>query len=171
MLRGNLRSSPLFPLVAGAVFRRFPLIELYHNIDGELMKRDLVHIIRCHMKMSGLWAGVDPYALRPVLRNGLGRALGPELKARVGEYLRRGKLLLQSSWLEPDYLRNDAPRCVPSAFYTDGEWVWTEQQEYYLREHDILPEPAFIEHMQAHNFAIPTLSGDAIREAMAFLGI
>ncbi len=123
------------------------------------------------MKMLGLWAGVDPHARRPVLRNGLERASDPELKARVGEYLRRGKLLLQSSRLEFDYLRNDAPRCVPSAFYTDGEWVWTGQQEYYLREHDILPEPAFIEHMQAHNFVIPTLSGDAIREAMAFLGI
>lgn len=123
----------------------------------------------CGMKISGLWASIDPETHRPVLRSDLGSAEDPELKAKIGRYLQSGKLILRSPGLEVDYLQADAVRRVPIAFYTDGEWIWSGQQEYYLQEHNVLPDSAFVEHMQTNKFVAPSPSTEAIHEAKRLL--
>ncbi len=47
-------------------------------------------------------------------------------------------------------------------FVTDGEWVWSKAVNYYLKNHDLLPESRFLGRIAAQDYHCPTLTQDAI---------
>lgn len=121
------------------------------------------------MKISSLWASVDDSTGNPVLKPELERASQPELKAQVRKYLDGGTVVLRAPGMQEDYIDPGRGRCVPIAFFTDGDWVWSAEQGYYLTAHDVLPESEFVDHMSEHGFTPEKPSPGAVREAADLL--
>ncbi|KZB88394.1 hypothetical protein [Amycolatopsis regifaucium] len=65
-------------------------------------------------------------------------------RERICEYLESGTLLLVTSVLMDDIVEPERGAMVPTNFYTDGSWVWTDSITYYLREHHLTPDPEFV---------------------------
>lgn len=63
------------------------------------------------------------------------------------------------------------PPSVPVAFHTDGTWIWPAAVNYYLREHDVPPEPDLVEHIARGRFQLPVVDGETRAAAAAFMGV
>ena len=59
---------------------------------------------------------------------------------------------------------------VPVAFHTDGAWIWPAAVNYYLREHEVPPEPELVEHIMRSHFQQPMVDDATRAAAAAFLG-
>ncbi len=55
---------------------------------------------------------------------------------------------------------------VPLTFRTDGSWVWPGAVAYYLREHDIAPDPELLAHIRRREYAVPEVGEDARQRAV-----
>lgn len=92
-----------------------------------------------------------------------------EIRDSVLAYLRQGAVLMMARSLDPDELDPARPDRVPVGLLTDGTWVWDASIAYYLAEHGLPPEPAFIEYLQGRNFHYEAPSRalfDAVQAAM-----
>ncbi|HEY0453369.1 MAG TPA: hypothetical protein VGD70_29990, partial [Actinophytocola sp.] len=69
-----------------------------------------------------------------------------------------------------DRLDPDGRPSVPVAFHTDGTWIWPAAVNYYLRDHDIPPEPELVDHIVRQGFQVPSLDEAVRSAAAAFLG-
>ena len=115
------------------------------------------------MRMASIWIrGEDG---EPVLDPALGRADDPELKRTVLAYLHSGLAFLRASGLTADRLDPANGRVVPLIYMTDGEWIWSGSDIYYLERHGVLPKAEFLAHMAAHGYKAPPVSMEAGREA------
>ncbi|AUS79654.1 hypothetical protein C1701_16320 [Actinoalloteichus sp. AHMU CJ021] len=55
----------------------------------------------------------------------------------------------------PDELDPALPATVPHTLHSDGVWVWSGAVPYYLREHDVPPEPDLVAHVRSRRFRLP----------------
>lgn len=113
---------------------------------------------------------MDASTNEPTLRSDLERVDDIELKNSVLKYLRGGSVVLRSPGLKADYLEPGRTHRVSIAFYTDGEWIWSADEAFYLQAHNVLPDQAFIDHMRASGFVAAVPSPEVIREAKQILG-
>jgi nicrotizing toxin Mtb-like protein len=86
------------------------------------------------------------------------------------DYLETAPLAGSPRGYDVDRLDAEAPSSVPVAFHTDGTWIWPAAVGYYLRLHDIAPEPDLVEHIRRQNFQVPPVDEQTRAAAAAFLG-
>ena len=108
--------------------------------DGELRKARL---------FDGDGPDGRPYVSRPPVE--------PDERYRLLAYLENAPIALPAHEYEPDRLDPDPAgrRDVPTTFHTDGAWVWPGAVGYYLRHHDIAPEPDLVDHVRRSGFRLP----------------
>ncbi|WP_261565213.1 hypothetical protein [Frankia gtarii] len=101
------------------------------------------------VKIAKLFDGMDGEV--PWVR---GRAPLPpgEERSRFVEYLQRGVTILRVAGLVEDLLDPSRGRKVSLVYVTDGDWVWSLEIVYYLQEHDLPPEPEFIDYVRSRDF-------------------
>ncbi len=96
---------------------------------------------------DGVGADGRPYASRPRVRD----------TDRVLAYLENAPIVLAARGFDPDELDPSRGAKVPMTFHTDGEWIWAGSVAYYLREHEIPPEPGLVAHIAGHGFELPVV--------------
>jgi hypothetical protein len=96
---------------------------------------------------DGLDAAGKPVVNRPALR--------PEERDRVLDYLSSAPVVLAARSYDVDVFAPDREPEVPLNFRTDGSWVWPGAVGYYLREHDVAPDPDLVNHIRARSFVVP----------------
>lgn len=119
------------------------------------------------MRVARLWAGVDEGV--PVLDPRLGRVDADTPKAGMLAFLGGGSEVLGAPGFAEDWLDPARPLVVPIGFRTDGDWLWSAELPYYLREHGVVPEPEFVGHMQAADFVAGAASAEEIQAAEELL--
>ncbi|MFE5566559.1 hypothetical protein ACFQ68_16355 [Amycolatopsis japonica] len=65
-------------------------------------------------------------------------------RERICEYLESATLLLVTAARMDDVVEPERGATVPTNFYTDGVWVWTDTVTYYLREYHLSPDPDLV---------------------------
>lgn len=88
---------------------------------------------------------------------------------RILRYLDSGTVLLATTSVLPDVLDPTRGAVVPMSFRTDGTWIWTDTIAYYLREHQLAPEPGLLRHIQEVDGLPPNLDAVTIHRAMRVL--
>ncbi len=86
------------------------------------------------------------------------------------EYLDGAPLAGPARGYDVDRMDPEGRQSVPVAFHTDGSWIWPAAVNYYLREHDVPPEPELVEHVARLHFDLPLLDDSVRSAAAAFLG-
>ncbi len=82
-------------------------------------------------------------------------------------YLRQGKVILRAAGLSVDRLDESRGQQVPIVYLTDGAWVWSGSIAYYLEEHELPPEPAFLDYLRGRNFAYEAPTPEQVDAAAA----
>ncbi|MCP2343622.1 hypothetical protein [Actinomadura rupiterrae] len=93
----------------------------------------------------------------------------PQAREAVLTYLEQAPVAFPSGAPLPDLQDDARPLTVPSGYRTDGTWVWPEATAYYLRTHNIAPDPSLVAHIQANNAQLPDVSKEALAEALETL--
>lgn len=119
------------------------------------------------LRMASIW--VPDENGQPVVDPQLGRADDPELKRKVLAYLHSGLAFLRAAGRTADRLDPAKGQVVPLIYMTDGEWIWSGSDIYYLEQYGILPQQAFLDHMAAHSYKAPPVSREAGLEAERLL--
>ena len=84
-------------------------------------------------------------------------------------YLCKGEVILRAAGLSVDRLDESRGKQVPIVFLTDGEWVWSASIAYYLEEHDLPPEPAFLDYLRGRDFTYVAPTEEQVSAAAAAL--
>lgn len=71
----------------------------------------------------------------------------------VLRFLSGGTIAARTSGRTIDRIDASRGKVVPASFATDGTWMWSRAVAYYLREHDVVPEPAFLAHIRECGYA------------------
>lgn len=114
------------------------------------------------MKRLPLWDGVRDG--RPFFKDDHPLIRNEDERAHAIEYLRSGTVVVAARGMLPDHVRGDDEPTVPIIFYTDGEWVWTEEHIYYLEQYGIVPSSAFMSQIAGRRSAA-TVDDQKLREA------
>jgi hypothetical protein len=88
----------------------------------------------------------------------------PDEVARLVRYLRRGTGVLHGG-TALDEVEPERGEVVPVVYLTDGIWVWSAAQRYYLERYGIPPHPAFYEHIVSQGYQVPEVSDELLLEA------
>jgi hypothetical protein len=88
---------------------------------------------------------------------------------RILHYLDSGTVLLATTSTLTDSLDPTRGAVVPMSFRTDGAWIWTDTIAYYLREHQLAPEPQLLRHIQEADGPPPDLDAVTVHRAMRVL--
>jgi nicrotizing toxin Mtb-like protein len=83
---------------------------------------------------------------------------------RLLAYLEKAPIVLAARGFDADQLDPAGPRRVPLTFHTDGAWIWPGSVGYYLRRHDVAPEPELVDHARRRGFQLPEVD-DRTRDA------
>ncbi|MGH3761235.1 MAG: hypothetical protein ACRDTB_26155, partial [Actinophytocola sp.] len=86
------------------------------------------------------------------------------------DYLDSAPLAGPARGYDVDLMDPEGRKSVPVAFHTDGSWIWPAAVNYYLREHDVPPEPDLVGHIARQHFEVPLIDDSARAAAAAFLG-
>jgi hypothetical protein len=86
------------------------------------------------------------------------------------DYLDGAPLVGPARGYDVDRLDPNGQQSVPVAFHTDGTWIWPAAVNYYLREHDIAPEPDLVEHVRRMQYHLPQVDEQTRSAAQLFLG-
>lgn len=103
-----------------------------------------------------------PYASRP--------PVDPAERAVLIAYLERAPIVLAARGFDTDRLDPGGRKDVPMTFHTDGTWIWAEGVGYYLREHDVAPEPDLVDHIRRAGFRLPDVDERARDRAVSAIG-
>ncbi len=102
--------------------------------------------------------------LRPLdAERGTPASDSPNLKTDLLKYLKSGSIVTTGRSLAVDELDPDHKLRVPVRIQTDGVWVWSSADWYYLEHYDLFPEAEFIQHVRARGFMMNEVSKDTIR--------
>ncbi|MGH3391527.1 MAG: TNT domain-containing protein [Actinomadura sp.] len=88
-----------------------------------------------------------PYVSRP--------PVDADERDRLLAYLEKAPIALAEDEFEADRLDPAGSRDVPMTFHTDGTWIWPGAVGYYLRHHDVAPEPDLVEHVRGSDYRVP----------------
>lgn len=86
------------------------------------------------------------------------------------DYLDGAPLVGPARGYDVDRLDPNGQQSVPIAFHTDGTWIWPAAVNYFLREHDIAPEPDLVEHIRRMRFKLVPVDEQTRSAAQLFLG-
>lgn len=111
------------------------------------------------LRSPRVYDGLDESG-RPVVNR---EPLSPAERERVLEYLDAAPVVLASRTYDADAFAPDREPLVPLNFRTDGRWYWPGAVAYYLREHDVAPDPELLTHIRALRFTLPEV-GEPERE-------
>jgi len=78
-------------------------------------------------------------------------------RQRVLEYLDNAPVVLAARSFSDDAFDPSREPSVPMNFRTDGSWFWPGAVSYYLREHEVPPDPEFLAHIRARQFTLPVV--------------
>lgn len=84
---------------------------------------------------------------RPRLDPARGRLTDEAQRRDVLRFLESGTVMLDTRSRSTDLLEPRRLRAVPGVFHTDGTWIWDSSVAYYLRWHQVPPEPDFLAHI------------------------
>jgi hypothetical protein len=115
------------------------------------------------VKTPRIYDGLDDTG-RPVVAR---ERLGPEERERVLAYLEAAPAVLASRSHGTDAFDPERTDVVPMVFRTDGSWTWPGAVAYYLREHDVPPDPELLSHIRGRRFAVPEIGEPAREIALA----
>jgi hypothetical protein len=114
------------------------------------------------MKLLPLFSeieSIDPETVpRVSLRNRLNR-LDTSLREPLSKYLTECTSLTAGGNI-PDPLDADRGLVVPVGFITDGEWAWSADWAYFVREYGVEVPQDFVDHARAAGFVPVELSDD-----------
>jgi len=110
-----------------------------------------------------IYDGLDD-AGRPVVER---ERLGPDERERVLAYLEAAPAVLASRSFGTDAFDPARTDVVPMVFRTDGSWTWPGAVAYYLREHDVPPDPQLLSHIRGRRFAVPEVGEPERQIALA----
>ncbi len=95
--------------------------------------------------------------------------LDDEERERVLDYLAQGAPLLIAPTRDPDVVDPAAGAVVPTGFFTDGHWIWTDAAAYYLRVHGLAPDPDLLAAIRGNDYESPDVDVVALHRALATL--
>lgn len=75
----------------------------------------------------------------------------------VLQYLSEGTLLFEANSDAYDRLMDDSVMIGPPDVYSDGEWCWSGDVVYYIRNYHIAVESQFFDWMQRNNWKCPKI--------------
>jgi hypothetical protein len=87
-------------------------------------------------------------------------------RERLLRYLDGSSSVLESDWYEADRIDPTRQFAVRKAYRTDGVWVWNAAVNYYLRWHNVAPEPEFRSWIVDHAYQPMTVSDDVVARAL-----
>jgi hypothetical protein len=85
-------------------------------------------------------------------------------RRRLLGFLEGGTVIADAGVRDTDVLEPHRVAAVPVVFRTDGAWIWDDAVTYYLRWHQVPPEPGLLAHIRARGYHATTV-GDGVREA------
>lgn len=88
---------------------------------------------------------------------------------QVARYLDEGVPLLITPDLAPDVVDPTREPAVPTAFRTDGRWIWSDAVSYYLRGYGLAPDPALLAEIRQHAYRSPEVDAVALHRALSVL--
>jgi hypothetical protein len=119
------------------------------------------------MRMASPWIP-DEHG-EPVLDPALGRTDDPAVKAQVLGSLKDGFPFLRAAGRVLDRVDPANGEAVPLIYLTDGDWIWSGEEGYYLERYGLLPQQEFLDHMAANHYTVPPVSPEAGLEAERIL--
>lgn len=93
--------------------------------------------------------------------------LSPAERERVLGYLTNAPVVLAARSFDVDAFAPEREPEVPLNFRTDASWVWPGSVVYYLREHNIAPDPDLVNHIRNRRFVLPEVDEPARELAVA----
>lgn len=84
---------------------------------------------------------------------------------KVAEYLISGVVVLRTSALIPDPLSRSDDPVVPMSTRTDGEWIWSAVDRYYVKKYQISPGEEFMNYLRGRDFVPRTPSPEELDQA------
>jgi hypothetical protein len=115
------------------------------------------------LRTPRVYDGLDESG-RPVVNR---EPLPPAEKERVLAYLDGAPVVLASRTSDTDAFDPERTDVVPLNFRTDGSWIWPGAVAYYLREHEVAPDPELLTHIRALRFTMPEVDEPAKELALA----
>lgn len=91
----------------------------------------------------------------PVVSPERGYVTDPAERERLLAYLAGGATVVDNLVRGPDLIDPTRQLAVPASFRTDGTWVWPGSVEYYLRWHNVAPEPELRARINEHGYRQP----------------
>jgi hypothetical protein len=111
------------------------------------------------LRNARVFDGVDESG-RPVINR---PPVADEDRERILGYLEGAPIVLAARSYDTDALAPNEPAAVPLTFRTDGSWIWAGSVAYYLRKHDLAPEPDLLAHIRGQGFQLPEVD-DATKD-------
>ena len=115
------------------------------------------------MRTPRIYDGLDAQG-RPLVRR---PSLAPGERDQVLAYLDAAPVVLAARSNGDDAFVPGRTDVVPLNFRTDGSWVWPGAVAYYLREHDVPPDPELLAHLRSRRFIVPEVDEAARDKALA----
>lgn len=81
-------------------------------------------------------------------------------------YLEQAPMVLAARGHDTDIIDPAHPERVPLTYHTDGTWIWPGAAGYYLRHHNVPPEPDLVGHIRGSLFTIPEVDEETRGEAV-----
>lgn len=95
------------------------------------------------------------------------RVTDAAIRRRLLEYLDQGAPVLVTETLLDDVMDPARTGVVPAAIRTDGMYVWTDAVGYYLREHQLRPDPSLVARIAEAGYRMPVVDRVASFRALA----
>ncbi|MFC3499547.1 hypothetical protein ACFOOK_00840 [Micromonospora krabiensis] len=88
---------------------------------------------------------------------------------QVARYLDDGVPLVITPELTPDVLDPAQEPVVPSAFRTDGRWIWSDAVGYYVRAYGLAPDAGLLDAIRGNAYVLPDVDAVAFHRALSVL--
>lgn len=106
---------------------------------------------------------------RPRVEESRGRVTDADERRRLLGFLDGGTVVADAGVRDTDVLEPHRAAAVPIVFRTDGTWIWDEAVGYYLRWHQVPPEPDLLAHIRGRSYYAATVEGSVRETARAAL--
>ncbi len=90
-------------------------------------------------------------------------------KTAILEYLDKAEMLLRTTARASDHLDPTKGKAVPMSFRSDGQWVWSEGVGYYLKNHGVAPEKAFLDYLRGRDYSYTSPNKEQLDNALTAL--
>jgi hypothetical protein len=94
-----------------------------------------------------------------------GRVTDAAERDRLLGYLAGGALVLETMRYGADRIDPTRQYAVQVAYRTDGLWVWPAAVEYYLRWHNVAPQPELRRRIVEHDYRAPAVPEEVVARA------